>query len=493
MKKIIKHWQGFLTLYIVFSLFFAIGAHAANWTDPGLEDYGKNLYQDNQSKSPSAGSLSNFNVNSIMQSLIRSTTCANCDKRDLEAKKSSGMSVLAQGVGTIYAMPPASGFEYVNYIASKAGFVEPAYAAGAGYDSLSPVRTLWTAFRNIAYLGFVLYFVIIGFMIMFRAKLDPKTTVTIQNSLPRVIVTLILVTFSYAIAGLMIDLMYIAIYLVMGVFSSSGLITNMNSFKDEVFKFNVFTAVWAGGVYFWNSPAQAIGQVLGNLFGVGSGVTGWGAGFGGFTDLVGNLVTGIISVVLSFIFSITAIIVMLILFMTLLKTYISIIASIILSPLVLSLNAIPGNDTVGNWFKNLIAELSAFPVIICMFLLAATLSGPPTGIVAGNTNPWGVQGNGMTGANAFVPPLIGMTNPTNNSMPLGALIGFTIFLMTPSAINMVKELIKAGGMKSAKGVGMMVGVSGAMQAGSGLMHLGYETSMVTRDSKGLWDKIRGKK
>ena len=45
--------------------------------------------------------------------------------------------------------------------------------------------------------------------------MSPQTIVTIQSALPKIVVTLILVTFSYAIAGFMVDLVYV----VMGLFS----------------------------------------------------------------------------------------------------------------------------------------------------------------------------------------------------------------------------------------------------------------------------------
>lgn len=45
---------------------------------------------------------------------------------------------------------------------------------------------------------------------MFRVKISPQTVITIQNLLPKIIFALILITFSYAIAGFLMDLMYVA-------------------------------------------------------------------------------------------------------------------------------------------------------------------------------------------------------------------------------------------------------------------------------------------
>src|SRR5581483_6429401 len=85
--------------------------------------------------------------------------------------------------------------------------------------SLSPLFPIWTYVRNLAYLCFVILFIFIGFMIMFRIKIKAQTVATIQNTIPRIIIAIILITFSYAIAGFLIDLMYVVI----GIFVYMGL------------------------------------------------------------------------------------------------------------------------------------------------------------------------------------------------------------------------------------------------------------------------------
>lgn len=65
---------------------------------------------------------------------------------------------------------------------------------------------LWGQSRNIAYLFFVIAMITIGFMIMFRNKIGGQMMVTVGNSIPQLIICLVLVTFSFAIAGIMLDL-----------------------------------------------------------------------------------------------------------------------------------------------------------------------------------------------------------------------------------------------------------------------------------------------
>ncbi len=83
------------------------------------------------------------------------------------------------------------------------------YAQSTGYDFLKSemgLEPIWVMFRNIAYIGFVIVLVIIGFSIMFRSKIGGQGTVGISNTLPRVVLGLILVTFSFAIVGFILDL-----------------------------------------------------------------------------------------------------------------------------------------------------------------------------------------------------------------------------------------------------------------------------------------------
>src|SRR3990167_7552472 len=114
----------------------------------------------------------------------------------------------------LYKAPPASGVQYLAGEFQKFNPVQPAYAQGIGFSALTPVQKIWTAFRNLSYVGFVIVFVIIGFMIMLRAHISPQTVATIQDSIPRLVVALILVTFSYAIAGLFIDVMFLLLNIV---------------------------------------------------------------------------------------------------------------------------------------------------------------------------------------------------------------------------------------------------------------------------------------
>ncbi len=121
-----------------------------------------------------------------------------------------------------YANPPASGAYWAYSGLQNAGFVPKSYAAeGIGFASLAPFQEIWKIFRNFVFMIMVLIIVAIGFMIMFRTKINQQTVISIENSLPRIVVALLLITFSYPIAGLMIDFMYISIGFIVLLFTSS--------------------------------------------------------------------------------------------------------------------------------------------------------------------------------------------------------------------------------------------------------------------------------
>ena len=138
--------------------------------------------------------------------------------------KSGGglIGVLRDSIVALYT-PPLHTRDYFDYLASNFGVAKKSYAASndPGFDGLSPLRNIWLASRNIAYLFFVILFLIIGIGVMLRIHIDPRTVMTIQNQIPKIIIALILVTFSFAIAGLLVDLMYVASYLLLGIIASS--------------------------------------------------------------------------------------------------------------------------------------------------------------------------------------------------------------------------------------------------------------------------------
>ncbi|MBI2442746.1 MAG: hypothetical protein HYV40_02445 [Candidatus Levybacteria bacterium] len=137
-------------------------------------------------------------------------------------------------MAAMYAAPAASTGDYLAYLGDNFGFVKKAEAQGVGFKSLSPILPLWTAARNVAYFFYILAFVVIGILIMIRVRIDPRTVMTIQNQVPKIVIGIILITFSYAMAGFLIDFMYTSIYVVTNVVTSIPIPSNVET-RERLF------------------------------------------------------------------------------------------------------------------------------------------------------------------------------------------------------------------------------------------------------------------
>ena len=284
--------------------------------------------------------------------------------------------------------PSASGIEYIAQV--KENFLgKPAYAA-TGFEGLKNILNLWKASRNIVYILISIFFIVLGLMIMLRIKTSPQTVVTIQSSMPKVITTLVLVTFSYAIAGLCIDIMNLFYYLGLsllfkgtnisqsenliplawGDWSIMGLINLIrNLFNDKPYAFDALTKMDFWGVWALiqrlapSLSIMALGAVVGAVIG---GVT-----TGGVATLGGAAIG---AVAISVIVSIIIVFYLFKIIFKLAKCYISILLKIIFGPFELFLGAFP-NSKVGfsTWILGIISNLAVFPVTVFFLLIANIL------------------------------------------------------------------------------------------------------------------------
>lgn len=422
--------------------------------------------------------------------------------------------------------PPFHGGDYFRYLSENFGLVKKTYAQGSGFSSLSPLMGLWSTFRNIVYLGFVVAFVFIGLAIMLRVKIDPRTVMTIENQIPKIIIGLILVTFSFAIAGFLIDLMWVMIYFIYSILTSStqGMnITNLDAFNPVTMQGKTvldvaggFGAGGLGGISHnvasalreliahslnleiggfgkldlgLDNIANGVFQTAGitNLFSIGtdnfsiadlivtaistySGIAVGSymaamakanAAFIGAVGFDASLLVGVASGGAAYMatqtllrFIVPYLIVFLVIYLALLfalfrlgfellKAYIFILIDVVFAPFWIVFGLIPGSPVgFGAWLKDILANLSAFPVTIGMLLLGKIF----------------VETFNNNSDKLFLPPLLG--NPTGGQTSIvGSLIGLGILLLTPQVVAMMKEAVKAPQFKfgASIGQGAMIG------------------------------------
>ncbi|MFA7678096.1 MAG: hypothetical protein WCY00_01105 [Candidatus Dojkabacteria bacterium] len=215
------------------------------------------------------------------------------------------------------------------------------YASGFNDLQTSGIQPLWNFMRNIAYLGFVVIMIVIGFMIMFRHKIGGQMMVTVGNTLPRVVISLVLVTFSFAIMGLILDISGVLMRLAVSVLGDQ---TIHNPF-----------ALLMGTL---GIKAQ-LGTV--GLLGVGGIV----AAIAGPLAPIGWVVIGVVIVILGII-----IVGAVKLWFSLVKAYFSLLVNVITAPIVLMFGALPGNNAaISNLFKSALRNALVFPVTYAIVML----------------------------------------------------------------------------------------------------------------------------
>lgn len=364
-------------------------------------------------------------------------------------------------------IPPATGSEYIAYVKESIQNpfgATPAYAQGLGFSSLRPVLNLWRLFRNLAYFFFVILFLIVGIMIALR-KEGGKTAITIQQALPKMVVSLLLITFSYAIAGFMIEIMYLAIYLMIGVFSTPNSIDNQLAwsnlsqiaFQRSIFEngANLFTSV-ANNVA--SNFAEMVADIMGSLqqSDAISDVVGIGAGLIMFLVIAVALLVNLFRI-----------------FFGLLKAYAGLFFSVIFAPIQLLIGAMPGQNTFGAWIQGILSNLLVFPTVIFFILIANYFTYHPD-----------FNSAGEAGIGGFSPLQIGSNQGVGATMAL-AFLKFGLLAMLPQAMEIAKQLAsgkfnidagkaigdfakqgRLGGAIGALGIGAGVGLAGGAAVGA---------------------------
>lgn len=416
------------------------------------------------------------NILTFHQSIFTPSQNYNISDATSKLNKNNLLSQAATLLGTTLSTPPASS---VNYLASikqninDKKIVPEVMAAneGFGFNSFIPVLPVWKAFRNIAYFIFIIIFIIMGFAIMFRVKINPQTVIGIQTILPKIIALLLLITFSYAIVGLMIDLMYVVFYLTLNTFSFFNIIRQGIIFDQPI---GVLLASGQTGIIMSMLYHQIIATfivpsaVTAAIFGLPIGLTGVLDAF-----LTVSGIGLIIRIILMFAILYT----FFKLFMKLLGAYINIVIQLIFAPIILLGGVFPGSKAIGNWFRNLLANMSVFPTTMVLLLLSYVFMVQPiiNSVLLGWASPiLGVEdliAGGNYSSGLLNAPLIFAWAP--GAANVLALIGIGLLLMASKYVDIIKEALQVPPFKYGTAIGE------ALQYGY------FRTDLATRSS-GSW-------
>lgn len=406
----------------------------------------------------------------------------------------SGMiSQISGGISYLISTPPASTQQYIAYINNnlqRHSLTQPAYAqnatgegGGYGFARLEGFLPLWKAFRNIAYFFFILAFVIYGFMIMFRVKINPQTAANIQLALPKLIVTLILITFSYAIVGLLIDFMWVGYYLILNTLDSFGVFGETKGvlgFINDIFR----GLASGGGGLIITSMFQAVLAAYAGVPGT----------LGALTGISGNIFTALmlvpsfwgIGIILLIIMLIAVIIALIKLFVKLVTAYVTIFINLVLSPLILLGGILPGkSDAFSSWITSLVANIVVFPVASILLLFSGYfMTQPVASLVEDVIGALGIDVSLSLIENTQRIPNVPLLSPqtelisqipiVGSAIAAGAsewyaLIGLALLLMSPKFVDMVRDAFKVKPFP----YGPELGIIGAPMAG---IKKGFEAS-----------------
>jgi hypothetical protein len=496
-----------LALFIL-TLFFLViplshaNAQDTNWVD---DDYATCLEGAVTGGEVCSGAYASHTQGSMLSDMVRRilgpvpgiTVTADAWQRNPEyVKKMAQGAATAQMVNFIammYTNPPASTYAFIMDTAQTLGFVpRQAYAQGIGFSGLAPLLPIWKAFRNIAYLLLALVMIVIGFMVMLRKKIDPKTVVTVQNALPRIVVALLLITFSYAIVGIMVDAMYLLILLAIGLFQSAGILPNLSEFgktlgftQQSLYTqggilsnlFNIFGIPTPfGNVGGTTTPTNIAYQALGinpTVGKIGSLVLILGgliiAGVGSFAGAtpvgLGIAALGALGPLIGLLIGLALLFLTIRLFIFFLNSYIQILLGLMFAPIQLVLEAVPGTSTFAEWIKNMFANLIVFPIGAVIFMLS--------GYFAALAN----SGGGALWVPPFT-PLLG-----SNSGSISALISIGILFTIPTIAGQIKEALKPKPFLSSG----VEGITGSLAHPAGLLMQGYQLVIAHR----TMDAFRG--
>jgi len=508
LKKIFSVVKKAFIIFIVFFAVIALFLHFIAGDKKSLQIQSVNPIEKNRAeiyKVINDKELNKTQQGKISIALFKSTMCGMigeaCTNNPKDGDKNFNNSIfgfISKLIVTPFANPPASGVMWAYSGLQNAGFVPKTMAAeGIGFAVIKPFANLWKIFRDVSYMLLVIILISIGFMIMFRAKLNPQTVMTVENALPKIVISLILITFSFAIAGFLIDLMYVLIVIIISILSNNNNNFNAVNYQSEfigaglghIFKdvagrstlgniipiigdsiMGIFPAavIWVfraavgfiSAVWLHNVLNMSIVQPIAKAF----------DGIGAATFNIGNLISGLLAPMLSivmlliiFFIGMTALftavwwilIGMTVVFVAfriialLFSSYIKLILFVIISPLLLLFESIPGKNVFSYWIKNIIGFLLPFPITIAVSLLGY--------IIINSTTPAGYT-------DVRLPYLFGIDS---NSFKI--LIGMGLIFIIPDLVKLLKE---AMGIKEAPplfGLGTFFGgAAAAAGAGTGL-------------------------
>jgi len=399
----------------------------------------------------------------IMDSIVGQMVADNgSDQHSSLASSNLNKSVLSM----VFEDRPLSGIAYVR---QKINPVKEVYAQqGFGFQSLGFIQGLWRGARDVSFFLLILATIVMAFMVMFRVKLSPQTSISVQSAIPKVVFAIILITFSYAIAGFLVDLVYVVI----GIFSSlfDAALPDIPLVNEAGIYYRMMTE----GIPFFGGGVFGLMIIYIPLFFV-SFLVSITAQAGAFAVIPAILViTYFLTILITILVIFTLILVSVKIVWMLVKTMVAVILLVITGPFyILGGTVLPGFG-FGSWIKQLIANLMVYPVTGAMFMLAYIFLG--WGMRQTFLNIVGLDNlavffqrvgidTDLSGL-AWQPPLLNFDGNGAQGM-LFCFLSLSVLFLIPKLTDIIKGLISGRPYAYGTGIGEALGpVTGFGMAGA---------------------------
>lgn len=353
--------------------------------------------------------------------------------------QSQSGSSLAHTINDLTGKDRLSGIGYIRSIAAKFHIIPEAKAQGFGFENLAPIRGLWTAMRDISYFLLIIAFIVMAFMIMFRVRISPQTVITVQSALPRLIMILILITFSYAIAGFVVDLAYLSLGLIAILGNNLSGLGTLPLFNELITSLPILTMFVIPIIAAFAFISQ---QSLSFILAIP-------------LAIAAALVTLLLFILL--------VVVALRIVWLMVKTFINVIILIAASPILILLGVFPAAGGFSTWLRNLISHVMVYPAIIMMVFFAhfvfwssiASSTWLGTFLVTAdslvNINPFDIPLGTSTGAIELPGFNLG------DSTIFGSIVAVGILFLIPSLGNIIQGFISGRPFAYGTAIGQAVG------------------------------------
>lgn len=351
-----------------------------------------------------------------------------------------------------------SGIGYVKQKLGKFNLIPEveAESPGYGYGKLGLLQDWWKGARDFSYAILVIITTVFAFMIMLRTKISPQTVITIQSSLPKLVITLILITFSYAIAGFMVDLLYVAIgavSLLMSAMFGGSWIAAFNIISGEIPVLTTLTGSFMLILYFlWYLVVFAF-AILMSLIATFSSLSVFG------------MLVSIITVLLWVVTLVMLLFYLIKVPWVLIKALGTFYLSVIFGPIQIGIGALVPSFGFGNWLKKMASSLSVFLLTGTLYYLALLLLYQSfvvnvdvlweQNIVSELLSLFGIPVTGSLPGTLWSPPLLG--SGAEMSGLIFIFLSFTIIVIMPKGAEMLQSAIEGKPIAFGTAIGEALG------------------------------------